>query len=814
MNISRNMALSMAGAPPKTPTRTSSLSSHSISRPASASSHFSLYKGLSDRPFGWKNRRSSKLPTLGSTASDMSVRRWDGAARSSKEWDGLRRDPELWYPDGNCLVHLYGRGQSRRGPAFKLPMEALIQANCYPLIKRFLFEDLDESAISDISSQDGSNFTQDSKKTYELYIPAPADVERGEAFLYHTATRNLFAWIFGKPLVGNHLGGALVGLLNSMVEFRSLGEDNIEAIMDYMDEEGYADMRNSPDHALAILFFAEHFHFKDLWIDAFAHCSGMNERLPNSPGFEFMSRTARAFVTRSRFEMDMRLDACGRRLSSFLSEDLSDAHLGLSSGARAHLDKFRSFLQSYYIAKLGYYPPAPTEAGSAAFPKPIYSQMCTEFQKLYDFLVDPSCTTEDCNLPISRQGGICVLQNVQAFDQRHKYLPLLHPLPLLPEVEDSASAKLSLNRRFSFAPKADKMKPDPRLVTFSSLSKATNRTNQSLLECSLVRAYRGFEKDCVFSPSKADKHDKLSFTDARKVRWILVYSILQTLLSVTRVPEQVRDTQNVPYSLSVLVAGCPPWKGERPYETLIRTQTDQTREDFQAAQDKPMAQTAPVTPMEIKPDIDYFAQHHKADHARKGNDGSVPTNSTTASKKNSVRRALSTLGNMPELRHPRPQRASYHEILVHGYGNGTNKVSITAEPVPTGDELSPASPRKSSESGSSLDLSSRWSHTDAESPTTSLSSNSRRGSDASIKEFLDRPLTAPSHIRMFSTSSSVYSTSVSDDMQELQPGPLVMKSPVPVQDDVMRVTKEVTVSWEGERNGPANEELLEYLNTA
>lgn len=180
---------------------------------------------------------------------------------------------------------MYGRGQSRRGPAFKLPMDALIQAKCYPLIKRFLMEDLNESPLSDISSQDGY-FTQDNKQTYELYIPAPADVERGEAFLYHTATRNLFAWIFGRSLVGNHLGGALVGLLNSMVEFRSLGEDHIEAIMDYMDEEGYADMRNSPDHALAILFFAEHFHFKDLWIDAFAHCSGMNERLPRSPGFE------------------------------------------------------------------------------------------------------------------------------------------------------------------------------------------------------------------------------------------------------------------------------------------------------------------------------------------------------------------------------------------------------------------------------------------------------------------------------------------------------------------------------------------------
>ncbi len=165
-------------------------------------------------------------------------------------------------------------------------MDALIATNCYPLVKRFLAEDSDESPISQISSEGSSYFRPDKKKTYELYIPAPPNADRGQAFLYHTATRNLFAWVFGKSLVGSHLGGALVGFLNSMVEFRSLGEDNMEAIMDYMDEEGYADMRNNPDHALAILFFAEHFHFKDLWIDAFAHCSGMNERLPLSPGFE------------------------------------------------------------------------------------------------------------------------------------------------------------------------------------------------------------------------------------------------------------------------------------------------------------------------------------------------------------------------------------------------------------------------------------------------------------------------------------------------------------------------------------------------
>ncbi|KAH7360464.1 hypothetical protein BKA65DRAFT_391868 [Rhexocercosporidium sp. MPI-PUGE-AT-0058] len=730
----------------------------------------------------------------------MSVRKWDGAARRSVDWDGLRRDPELWYHDGNCLVHLYERGQSRRGPAFKIPMDALLQTSCRPLLDRFLAGSSGGSPSSQWSSDD-SYFGQSKHKVYELYIPAPPNVDRGEAFLYHTATRNFFAWIFGKSLVGVHLGGALVGLLNSMNEFRSVGEDNVQGIIDYMDEEGYADMRNAPDHALGVLYFAEHFRFRDLWIDAFAHCTGMNERLISSPGFEYTTRTTRALVTRSRFEMDMRLDQCGERLSSFLSDDLSDSHLGLSSAARAHLDKFRSFLQSYYVAKFGYYPPA-CEAGRAAFPKNIYAQMCSEFQKLYEYLVDVSRTASE-SLPLAHAGGACVLQNVQAFDQRHKYQPLEHPFPLLPETEDNSTPPA--NRRLSFIFKADKMKPDPRLVTLSHLVKATNGQDQTLLESTLVRAYRGFEKDCVFSPTK-ERNEKLSQTDARKVRWILVYSILQTLLSATVAPDEVRDTHNVPYNVCVITAGCPPWK-ERPYEALLRTQTDQMKIDFKAATSQTSSDSEVVSPSELKPDIDYFA----ITHARVKSEASTPA---PTPKKGTVRRALSTLGNMPELRHPKPQRASYHEILVHGYGNGTNNVCISTRPATTSPEDSTRKNSTSSNASSLEDLSSRWSNTSfggVDSPTTSVS-NSRRGSDASIeaskksiKNFLDRPMSALGLTRV---SSSVYSESVYDE-DLLQPDPLQVKKN---EQDFMKVTTEVKVEWEENKLGLANEELIGFLH--
>ncbi|KAG7152650.1 hypothetical protein HYQ46_011329 [Verticillium longisporum] len=73
------------------------------------------------------------------------VKRWDGAARACADWDSLRRDPELWFRGGNCFVHLYGKGQSRRGPAFKVPFGGLLSAKCHPLIQRFIARDMPES---------------------------------------------------------------------------------------------------------------------------------------------------------------------------------------------------------------------------------------------------------------------------------------------------------------------------------------------------------------------------------------------------------------------------------------------------------------------------------------------------------------------------------------------------------------------------------------------------------------------------------------------------------------------------------------------
>ena len=71
-----------------------------------------------------------------------------------------------------------------------------------------------------------------------------------------------------------------------MNEFRYSEENNLKDILDYMDREGYLNMTHHPDHALGVLYFAEHFQLKDVWTNAFVHCVGMNDIIIHSTEFE------------------------------------------------------------------------------------------------------------------------------------------------------------------------------------------------------------------------------------------------------------------------------------------------------------------------------------------------------------------------------------------------------------------------------------------------------------------------------------------------------------------------------------------------
>jgi hypothetical protein len=422
--------------------------------------------------------------------------------------------------------------------------------------------------------------------------------------------------------------------------------------------------------------------------------------------------------------MDLRLDKCGKMLSTFLSSELSDSHFKLSPGARAHLDKFRSFLHSYYVAKLGSYPCLASQSGNCAFPKSIFKQMRSEFQKLYDFLVDTESFTETS--PVFR-GEVAVLKNIAAFDGRHKITPLTYPLPLLPEVDHNPglSTKQPRSKRLSFGtklfPHTSKMQLDPRLVTIAALNKATNRRNPNLAECTLVRAYRGFEKECVY-PVKSGSADTISPGEGRKIRWILIYSTLQVLIHATKIPEQVRATQNVPYNICVRTEGCPPWTDRRSCYDLLRSQSAQAADNFRENIVRTSTASMSHTPLGIMTDFEnYFSQTSRPRHSRTVSENIIATISSIKTTAAKTKRHSAII---PELQHPRPQRRTHHEILVDGYGNGLHYDLSQTMSGALGNEVEVGHRKQSSDSTTSLHkISSNWSNSSYEAEGTNLDSS-------------------------------------------------------------------------------------------
>ncbi|KAI1505444.1 hypothetical protein F5X99DRAFT_368005 [Biscogniauxia marginata] len=626
------------------------------------------------------------------SSNNPNVMRWDGASRSSSRWNNLRRDPELWYRDGNCYIHLYGQGHSRRGPAFKVPFSALLEANCHPLIDRFMAQDIinSDDHVQYDTLTPTSYFSRTPRQSrIELFIPAPSQSDKKQSYNYHLATRNFIAFVLRRSMVGETLGTALITLVRSMCEFRTGDVDNVQDLMNYLDEEGYLYLKNQPCHALAMLHLAEVFQLRDLYIDAFAHCCGMSDRLFMGPGYHHISSFTRKLIRRTRVEMDLRLGQSGSMLRTFLRNEMSDVQLGLFPGARAHLEQFRKLLHEVYTARFGYYPPPSIDPQTMMYEAEVFRTMRDDFEALHRYLVDESFDTSQKN-SFLEQGGICTLWSIKSFDARHKFEPLPHPLPLLPEVPQETIT----SRRVLWFGKKIKPSQTQRSKIHAALLKATNRHRPELLKNELVQAYRQFEENSVCQPPKASKSENLGPMDARKVRWVLVYAIYQVLRQATDPPPEVKDFINAPYHLCISRANLPLWDQEQSIHAIMGHQKDQIARNPSISTTGWSSRSSSPSPssLEIKPDIDYFAIARQEEQAAEGKETSVglfksisnrSRVSRSLSRNLTARRPLSIFTKQrSESIDQTPYRASYQEIVVHGYGNGTSNVGTsTSKPA-------------------------------------------------------------------------------------------------------------------------------------
>lgn len=365
----------------------------------------------------------------------------------------------------------------------------------------------------------------------------------------------------------------------------------------------------------------------------------------------------------------MHLGRVSIALSRFLKEDLSPTYLGLTDGARQHLDRFRRFLHSFYVEKFGYWPPP----RGVSFPKALYKSMYYDFQTLYDYLVDTESSTGFASQkPAS--GGLCVLQNVDNFDKRHNFKAQPHPLPLLPtcvpsKIMDSQKALRQLTL-------ATQHKKSHNLHSITAaLAEATNTLDRDVSSSKIVQAYMDFERSHAMQ-----REEKISAVDARKVRWLLIYGTLQYLVSALRAPKEVRDSESCDYPLCCMPEKSS-WGGGSQEATPMATPSNvpQAVDGYFPEQHSPSYSIQPDCHRE-----DYFTS--KTPSRRGSVEVPAPLKVAIPIRQSSLRsfgpRSLSVRSSRRNSVTLKP--AQHCAILIHGYGDGLNSpTSPQDNPRPT-----------------------------------------------------------------------------------------------------------------------------------
>jgi len=665
-------------------------------------------------------------------SSDTKVGRAQVKARrfKSRQWSCLRKDQDLWDEDANCHVHFNAMGSSQRPPSLKVPLATIQLSRCSPLLDNCVptRKNYSSSPMSD-SGYDSSTSSSQQSDTYELFVPAPAALSREQAYAYHITTRNFFALLTNQSLVGEKLGQALFDLWKRTKTWLP-EEDATAKLLSYCDQQGYLSLAENVAHATAILNFSEKAQIQELWTNAFAHCVGMHERLDLSPDYRELSNITKALVTRASLEMDLHMSRVTRALGSFLEEELSANRLGLTKPARNHLDAFRCFLQTFYMEQLGYFPPSSSEP----YNKRMWNDMRDDFQSLYDLLAD---TTSDRSMQndSNANGGICCLQNTQAFDLRHGCDPLPHPSPLLPlytPTKRSIDAQRTLRSlRLGRSASGTEVKLPPR----KALADATNAISNEAAARPIILEYRRFER---LRPD-----EKITVQEARQVRWLLIYGALQMLKSITRAPNGVKDTELAPYPLCVLTTGTPEWLNNGTEDDATADVANDSVPDLQ------LTTPLPLTPAEddVRPDSEGHISIHpdcEADNATDYFSNSrrssvnaldmmpqplrVSRLNRTASIRTSVSSGVSVLqrsfsmarrnSSRKSVQAPKHRRTSSYEVVGSGYG-----ISKEASRKEALDDLEGVTTEDVSAQTSTTTLSNQWQEFDfglqnvAEEPT-------------------------------------------------------------------------------------------------
>ncbi|KAI4192042.1 MAG: hypothetical protein LQ348_003282 [Seirophora lacunosa] len=535
-------------------------------------------------PFGTTVSIQAAQPVKAHEQKLHEMKGLEQAARKPAEaWGKLAKDPELWDDKGDTLVYF---GYQRPHPSFRIKASLLEDTRSEILIAK-LEEGFQRSVklppsrnamstvrgeVKNLSSTrdlptvfENGQARNDNRVRREIHFPAPDNASRIDILRHHITTRNLFAFLFDRPLIGLTYYQALTDLHERLMLYMPPGVDCTQLLIRYLTNNRLHNVSNDPAAAAGLLAWSENQAVRWLegWREAFVHCVGMYHDLRVLPDMRDISQVSRALLDRSQLELQARIETCESRLSAFKFDDIwSTPALQLSTLSRRSFDHFQHFLQQYYEKSYKGWPPRAAYGGNNNWlARELVQRLQTDFGSLYNYYVDRSRSWDATvemrireNMDANRQdeGTTNTLTKLFLYvDKKNKWPHMPCPYPLLPaSAADLFEGKPS--KQSIFSTKAKTMEKR----TFHACAEASNSLLVGLESSAngLVEAFLRFEKTDLVSEANP--------REVRQGRWVLLYGILQVLATVSVDTPGLWFTGSTRYFLNSRLKGSPPWRLE------------------------------------------------------------------------------------------------------------------------------------------------------------------------------------------------------------------------------------------------------------
>ena len=418
------------------------------------------------------------------------------------------------------------------------------------------------------SSSEISSLGNEAQIRYEIHFPAPDGASRVEILRHHITTRNFFALLLNKPLVGLTFYQALLDLHERLLTFMPRESNCIHVVIGFLTRNRLHNICNDPAAAAGLLAYSEdvEVHWPEGWREGFVHCSGMYTKLRELPEFRDISHVSRTLLERSHLELQARIQVAEDRLSAFSFNDMWPSHTTQPPAARASFEHFCRFLLQFYEKAYKTWPPRGVQNDDCNWlTRTVVCHLQKDFGALYDYYVDRDVVWAQTKEPSERyrvmvrkkKGAVTKINNdgldlaklFVHFDHRHKYPHIPHPYPLLPDsmpVGDTGKAK---QKQSLFTSKTKAL--EKQIIHAYSVASNALLLGPDVATNSLVEAFQRFEK--------TDHLGETNPRDARKGRWILLFGILQVLSNVSADTPELWFKEDVSYYLMPRLKGTPPW---------------------------------------------------------------------------------------------------------------------------------------------------------------------------------------------------------------------------------------------------------------